>query len=566
MYWPIIPRAGLHVLRNYQQECIQTCLQEYLTNGVRRQLVSLPVGSGKTVIFSNLVSQVPNTARGGNKSLILAHREELVLQAYNHLNGVLSPLGKRIGIDLGSRNADIINSDVVVASVPSLGRLRSTRINKYDPAHFKCIVIDEAHHASASSYLRILDHFGIRSDDSDIALWGFTATARRHDLSRLDAVFEKIVFHKPLHEMITEGWLCNVSVKRYVSDLPSISDDKMILIVNEWLKQMRILDLKSTLVFAANIKHASKLQTVFSGHNVESRVLTSSTNSVERYRILRDFSARKFPVLINCMILSEGTDLPCVDSLIIAKPTRSLVLLHQMLGRGVRLYEGKSKCFIMDFVGAFDRDINIVPTLLGLDEMNKSKSRNRDGVEPKNKVELQTKSSAYVELEWEDVIKLVFNNQKAQTSDSVQYPNSYQFNWDSFRGCHYLYLIDSSCIEIRPCSDKYRVSYLKLKRFSFVEQKEVGLPCDSLDSATHMAEIYAQRISNYNWLVKSASWRKEPASKSQKEFARRLGVYSKLEQHKISSKVLDNVTKEMLQKLICRIIFSRSKRKSGPTY
>lgn len=101
---------------------------------------------------------------------------------------------------------DVENTDVIVASVQTLGRAGSNRLDNYDPSLFKTIMIDEAHHAAASTYTRILDHFGATQPDAHILIWGCSATVRRHDGLSLSNAFSDIAFHMDFLEMIESKW------------------------------------------------------------------------------------------------------------------------------------------------------------------------------------------------------------------------------------------------------------------------------------------------------------------------------------------------------------------------
>lgn len=101
---------------------------------------------------------------------------------------------------------DVENADVVVASVQTLGRTGSDRLDNYDPSLFKMIMIDEAHHAAASTYTRILDHFDATRPDGHILIWGCSATVRRHDGVSLSNAFNDIAFHMDFLEMIESNW------------------------------------------------------------------------------------------------------------------------------------------------------------------------------------------------------------------------------------------------------------------------------------------------------------------------------------------------------------------------
>ncbi|KAJ2044905.1 putative ATP-dependent helicase IRC3 [Coemansia sp. RSA 922] len=368
-----------HTLRPYQQECIDTCLS-LLRAGVRRQAVSLPVGSGKTVVFSNLIQQVPAPTELATKTLVLAHREELLEQAARQIQAASPQL--RIAIDQGTRQANPA-ADVIVASVATLGRMHSSRLQRHDASRYKCIIIDEAHHAAASSYTRILEHF---QGDQAPFVWGCSATLHRHDGLRLTDVFDKIVYQKPFLDMVREGWLCPMrittvrttcsidGVRSQAGDFATAALSKVVNVDTRNLAIVRAHATlaekrKSTLVFAVDVAHARELVASFIHYGTKAEAVFGMTATAERERILSDFRSGTLPVLVNCGILTEGTDIPNIDCVMMARPTRSSVLFQQMLGRGMRKSPSKQDCLVIDFVDSFRRSVSLItlPTLLGLD-------------------------------------------------------------------------------------------------------------------------------------------------------------------------------------------------------
>jgi len=362
-------------LRKYQTECIEKCISDFRINKVTRQLVSLPVGSGKTVIFANLINHIQPPTPQATKVLVLAHREELLEQARCQIFKFNNDL--TVTIDQGCRNALVATSDVIVASVATLGRKNSARLQNYDKKLFKCIIIDEAHHAVADSYARILTHF----ENSGIFVLGFSATVRRHDGLSLNGIFDKISYHKDLLEMINDKWLCNlrtIYVKTQIKlpsseKAPDFSPKILADIVNIDSRNALIVDLfekyassrKSVVVFAVNIDHVTALTAAFCDRGVVARALTSK--STQRARIIDDFMKNEIQVLVNCAILTEGTDIPSIDCIIMARPTKSNVLYQQMIGRGLRLHPNKIDCLFIDVVDACKRcTLVTIPTLLGI--------------------------------------------------------------------------------------------------------------------------------------------------------------------------------------------------------
>ncbi|KAI9188955.1 putative ATP-dependent helicase IRC3 [Blastocladiella emersonii ATCC 22665] len=376
--------TAAHTLRPYQEECIQRTLDE-LAQGVRRQAVSLPVGSGKTVVFSNLLQRVPVPKPGATRVLVLAHRKELLDQAMRQIQRAAPAL--RVTQDGGSSREpkDLSDLDVVIASVPALGITSSKRLAKYDPDDFKMIIIDEAHHAAATTYQRILDHFRVKDPDSHIFVWGCSATLMRSDGLSLSATFDKITYSRGFLEMINEGYLCNFTLKtvRTTVDLSTVKsrngdyasgelsaavnvaarNDEIVL---AWFAAQDDGERASTLVFAVSIDHVESLTDTFVEHGIDARFLHSRIDRDERAGLIEAFRRGEFPVLINCGILTEGTDIPNINCIILARPTRSSVLYQQMLGRGLRLHHAKSDCLVIDIVDQHTKaDLVTAPSLLG---------------------------------------------------------------------------------------------------------------------------------------------------------------------------------------------------------
>jgi ATP-dependent helicase IRC3 len=191
-------------LRPYQEESIQSVLK-YISNGEKRLGISLATGGGKTVIFSHLIERVSPPCPDATQTLILAHRRELVQQAYKHCRNLYPDLS--IDVEMGAQHASGV-ADVTVASVQSI--TSGDRLTKYDPSRFKLVMIDEAHHATAPIYLRVLEHFGLYGEErtGTAALIGVSATFSRADGIKLGAVFDHIVYHKyepMIHRATVQG-------------------------------------------------------------------------------------------------------------------------------------------------------------------------------------------------------------------------------------------------------------------------------------------------------------------------------------------------------------------------
>ncbi len=366
-------------------ECIESTVAEFV-KGCRRQAVSLPVGSGKTVIFANLIKSLPNPNISAKKALVLAHREELLLQARNQIARFAPELS--VSIEQGTSVADP-NADVIIASVPTLGRLLSgtARLQKFDPTMFKCIIVDEAHHSVTDTYLRITEHFGVLDGrNPHILLWGCSATLSRFDELALGDVYEKVTFHKDIRSMIDDGWLCRFETYQIVTstDLSKIQGSSDFdttalslaintpvrneLVARTW-KQVAFEQhaRKSTIVFALNIAHVNGLLEAFREVGVEAASITSLTEDEDREDILHRFSNGQIPVLVNCAVLTEGTDLPRTDCILMTRPTCNSNLYIQIVGRGLRKHPEKEYCLILDVIDKIktgERTLVTLPNLL----------------------------------------------------------------------------------------------------------------------------------------------------------------------------------------------------------
>ena len=203
-------------LRNYQEECIQSVLS-YLNKGHRRLGVSLATGSGKTVsfvliclnrladcskvIFTQLIDRIKPSSLNASRTLILAHRRELVEQAARHCSNAYPE--KSIDIEMGNLHASG-NADITVASVKSI--TSGDRLQKLNPTLYKLILVDEAHHIVAASYMETLRHFGLANQeqtDNSPALVGVSATLSRFDGIRLSDAIDHVVYHRYVLAVIT---------------------------------------------------------------------------------------------------------------------------------------------------------------------------------------------------------------------------------------------------------------------------------------------------------------------------------------------------------------------------
>ncbi|CZR62239.1 probable 51.5 kDa protein [Phialocephala subalpina] len=367
-------------LREYQEECIQAVLF-HLDQGHKRLGISLATGAGKTVIFTQLIDRVQARPGDADQTLILAHRQELVEQAARHCTNAYPT--KRVEIEMGPMHSSGA-ADITVASVQSI--ISGDRMSKFDPRRFKLVLVDEAHHIVAPGYMKTLEHFGLHETrPTSPALVGVSATLSRFDGLRLGAAIDQIVYHKDYIDMIGERWLSDVifttvhtkadisKVKKgpsgdfQPSELSRVVNTESVndLTVRSWLEKAG--ERQSTLAFCVDLDHVAGLTNTFRKFGIDARFVTGDTPKVERSQRLDEFRRGDFRVLVNCGVFTEGTDIPNIDCVLLARPTKSRNLLVQMIGRGMRLHPSKKDCHIIDMVASLETGIVTTPSLFGLD-------------------------------------------------------------------------------------------------------------------------------------------------------------------------------------------------------
>jgi len=366
----------MFIPREYQVKCHQNVKEAY-DRGKQGLLVSMATGTGKTGVGVGI-----GTFLGvKGKILWLSQTEELIFQTKEEFRYQYP--SSRCGIEMGnlfSRGHD----DIIIASVQSLGKAGSSRIERFIPEEFSLIVCDEAHHSTPNNttYSRIFDHFGVsktdgrRKKDSPL-LVGLTATPNRGDNIGLNLVYDELVFSYGIRDAILDGWLTPLECKSIFTDtdLDSVRSNagdfvnkELEHIVNNFQRNELIFQSweelasdRQTLAFCVNVAHAEELNRHFRQKGVASAVVHGET--VERKDILKAYANKEIRVLFNIKVLTEGYNDPDTSCIIMARPTKSSLLFTQMIGRGTRLQRGlknfkyaisetifKRDCLILDVV------------------------------------------------------------------------------------------------------------------------------------------------------------------------------------------------------------------------
>ncbi|KAI5121287.1 hypothetical protein M0805_002330 [Coniferiporia weirii] len=594
-------------LRPYQEACLQACLEALRESGTTRIGISLPTGSGKTTVFVSLISMLraPPQSPGAERALIIVNSIELARQSAEQVKKMFPDLS--VEIDQGVKNKATGAADVTVATYQSL--LREDRIAKFQTSKLKCVIVDEAHHAAAPSYRKILSHFdaNIRHPDVDfpppelphtIPIIGFSATFSRHDGLALGSVFQRIVYHRDFLEMIKEQWLCNVrftSVKAELNlsevtinmrsgefnptSLAHVINTESInkLVVQSWLDKAS--SRRSTLVFCVNLLHLRDLTNAFREAGVDARYVYAGTPAAERKAIIDAFRAGDFPVLLNVAILTEGTDIPNIDCVVVAKPTRSRNMFAQMIGRGMRLSQqtGKIDCHIIDFVDSTARVSGIMstPTLFGLDPNEIVDGETTETLEKRAVTAFNSTGNDSADVPDPTSVTFVdYDNPFDLVQDASGAPHITKLSRHAWVGCggeaYILECMGKGFIRIEPAPTEDGESmYLG----QFVEvipawESQVGfgksrfrrprnvLTAKTLDDAVRGCDKYATSKVVFGGLAaglfRSAKWRKHPASQSQKDMLSKR--FESLKKQNMEGPVdMANLTKGQAANIITRL-------------
>ena len=339
-------------LRPYQQEAKDSIFQEW-ENGIKKTLLVLPTGCGKTIVFAKVTEQC---VQNGDRVLILAHRGELLEQAADKI-------AKSTGLGCATEKAEesCLGSwfRITVGSVQSLTRVK--RLNRFPENYFDTIIIDEAHHCISDSYQRVLQHF------PEAKVLGVTATPDRGDMRDLGQVFESLAYEYTLPKAIKEGYLSPIKALTLplkidmsgvgvqagdfkVGDIGTALDPYLKSIAEEM--QNYCMD-KKTVVFLPLVKTSQKFRDILNENGF--RAAEVNGDSQDRAEILQDFENDKYNVLCNSMLLTEGWDCPSVDCIVVLRPTKVRSLYCQMVGRGTRLHPGKDHLLLLDFLWHTER-------------------------------------------------------------------------------------------------------------------------------------------------------------------------------------------------------------------
>jgi superfamily II DNA or RNA helicase len=367
-------------MRDYQNATIDG-IRAAWEKGAKAPMIVLGTGAGKTLIAAELMSRIHQDS--GAKCLFLAQREELLEQTIQKIR-LVSPM-TRVGLVQGK--SDELGREITVASVQTLAHKDKKRLSALIASGpYKLLIVDECHHATTPSHEKVID--ALREANPGLLICGMTATPGREDGVALDRIFDVIAYEKNTIDLIRDGWLVPPKIfsQEIDVDFANVGTSGGDFVVTQLSKLMNtphvrraVVDAwrtkgqdRKSLVFSCDVEHAKALAQDFNDAGHPAASVDGKMKKSERRQVLSDFRTGKIKLLCSCVILTEGYDDPSAEGLVFARPTHSQTLAIQMLGRGLRLFPGKTECVVVDCVGNSEKHRPVqLATLVGFDPEKK---------------------------------------------------------------------------------------------------------------------------------------------------------------------------------------------------
>ncbi len=353
------------ILFPYQKEMKHLIFSKW--DEMNNVMVQMPTGTGKTVLFASIVRDIRNWIIDNNSNshiLVLAHVRELIQQASDKL--------RKRGIDNGlimSGCPRQLEKIVQVASIQTFASAKN--IDSMASEQFDFIIIDEAHHSMAPRYQSLWEMF------PNSKKLGVTATPWRMNHSGFTLLYDDIIISHPIEWFVKEGYLSNYdyisispnsniqheinAIERFGVDGDYLEEE----LINKFDKdsiRAKLYDSyaqfckgKKGIIYAINRQHAANILMTYQRHGVSIAMIDGTTPKKVREDLLTDFRSGIIQVIVNVNIFSEGFDCPDIEFIQLARPTKSLAMFLQQIGRGLRTSKGKDKSLILDNVGLYNR-------------------------------------------------------------------------------------------------------------------------------------------------------------------------------------------------------------------
>lgn len=532
-------------LRPYQIDARDAVIAEW-NKGILSTMIAMATGTGKTETFLSVLAE-EHEAHQMQRALILAHRKELIEQPRDRIIRNWTHALPVPGIVMANQNE--IEAQIIIATVQTL-QSDNRMAALLEQGVFSHLVIDECHHAVASTYVNVIDI--LKKNNPNLRILGATATPKRTDGDGLRKVFRSVAHRISIKDAISKlkclSPFMALSIQLPV-DISQVSvvagdyneeqlgnvlmvDNAEELIIEKWREYAAN---RQTMVFTASVAQAQSLADAFNADGISAGWASGSTSRGERESVVRDYRSGALQVLINCALWTEGVDIPETSCVAMVRPTRSDSVYVQAVGRGLRLAPGKTDCLILDYVPRGGRDLVMAGDLLGKPKEQRlaeqkaeedglivsafgftSEGRGIDG-DPDDVIvtalDLFAKQS---DLRWTfdgkvstvgagdklSVAIVAPQKQRVAKADALRDQGTWRLEWDGL--------------------------YEQLRRYQVYavngSVQSLGV-ADDWQSAVEIAEDWIGSSGDGALSRKISTWRRQPASEKQIVFTQRLGVF-----------------------------------------
>lgn len=519
-------------LRPYQRQTIDAVKADW-NAGYTDVMTTVATGGGKTVIFLQLLDEV---LTDGKRAMVIAHRNELIHQPYDRLGQFWPQRQQHAGIVMADRNEAW--AQIIIGTVQTLqSEKRLAQVLKSGPVDY--LIIDEAHHAVAGGYRQVIA--ALRDCNPQLRHLGVTATPIRADEKGLREIYQKESAHFGIKELVKQGYL---APPRWLAIQTGISltdirlqgagvdrdfNQRQLANVYETSNcfdlvvesHKKYADGRQSVAFTVSVDGAYLLADTFKAAGIPAAAADGTTAVAERRQLLADFRTGKFQVLCNVALWTEGLDLPEISCVHQVRPTQSDGLYTQMIGRGLRLFPGKTDALILDYAPIDSRNIAMMGDVLGVE------AKKEAYVEKK-----EQPGEVVAGFTFDGETKWLQGNPMEIVSRRLDYLSASPWRWAQPAGKSGPMVlglgkgddeIERSLVISRPAEQMtvWLVAKRPDDRWPIAYEVQAG----TFEQCSEWANEYADKRGNAVLARKQAGWRNQLASDGQITFARRLGVW-----------------------------------------
>lgn len=524
-------------LRDYQVECINKIKE--MAEG-EKKIAFLATGAGKTIIMSYVAS----LEKG--RVLICVDQSELREQTIDKLS-IFIPK-EEIGSVQGKY--DEVDKRVIVATRQSLTHGKSTRLERMiENGEFNLLMIDETHRA-VQQVKKIIDKVNAKR------VIGYTATPFNAELLE---VYSDFVYKKEIVSLVEEGYLCsprcltiftntsldNVSTVAGEFNLGQLDeainvDDRNKLIVNKYIELAS--NRNKTLCFCTSIEHAEALAKEFNDVGIRAKNIDSTLSAEERADTIKAFKNGEIKVLTNIGVLTTGFDEPSVDCILMARPTKSKILFTQCVGRGLRTFEGKEDCLVLDVCDLTTKNSMNLMTGRSIFDLEEDETFEEKKDRVKREIEKERIERERIEaerLEQEKIEAEIIQREIDLFNEDI-------FNISNVSTLHWFYNTikekDVAILSVELNRDYYIVN--KNNEFILLERiagENYTYELNEIDRSNNLKELIEIADNNAikkgsSFISKKAGWKYQDATMCQMKACKGKEVKTKWEAHKFFSK------------------------------